>query len=240
MSLGLSKLISLKPCHLSKEGNLTLIPNFLTPEQCETLTEHIDRGELETLTNRKRLIVENKSWANQLWESMNASLLSSIYATAMDEFGDKWECCGFNDRFRLIKYNPGDSFALHEDGVYHCSWNERSFATFMIYLNDVTEENGGATCFSKCHLFDHDFKIQPRQGLCVIFFVDNLLHCGEELKDGHKYLFRTDIMYHLIKAKDMEERRTMHEILMTTESGDNEDNIALWKKYYELKKSYMN
>merc|ERR1719305_1218583 len=36
--------------------------------------------------------------------------------------------------------------------------------------------------------------ISPEPGLCIMFFQPGLLHEGEDLFDGEKYILRTDVM----------------------------------------------
>jgi hypothetical protein len=47
--------------------------------------------------------------------------------------------------FRVYKYLPGQQFKMHRDGSYERNENEKSFYTFLIYLNDDFE--GGETEF---------------------------------------------------------------------------------------------
>lgn len=63
--------------------------------------------------------------------------------------------------------------------------NERSFYTFMIYLNAGFK--GGATAFE-------GFEISPQIG-DGIFFSQELEHAGLPVTSGRKYILRTDIMY---------------------------------------------
>ena len=49
---------------------------------------------------------------------------------------------GANGRFRCYRYKPGTRFALHADGSFERA-NDKSFYTFLIYLND--DFTGGET-----------------------------------------------------------------------------------------------
>lgn len=99
---------------------------------------------------------------------------------------------------------PGDRFGAHCDAAYHRDSQEKSFYTANIYLNDVLAGSGGATRFweeTTCGS-DNDrllvLSINPEAGLGVLFRQPSdefLLHDGEELKSGLKYLFRSDVMY---------------------------------------------
>ena len=65
----------------------------------------------------------------------------------------------------------------------------------MIYLNDGFE--GGATSFAELddRMRDEDrLTVNPRQGMALIF-AHPLLHKGEPVVSGRKYVLRTDVMY---------------------------------------------
>lgn len=75
---------------------------------------------------------------------------------------------------------PGEFYHWHSDADIPTSF--KTF-TYILYLNDVDEENDGATEFScgKC--------IQPKTGKLVIFpSTFTYLHRGQMLKGGVKYI----------------------------------------------------
>jgi 2OG-Fe(II) oxygenase superfamily len=213
-----------------RSANLSLIPHLFDRDQCKNIIQLINESdEKEQLRNRTRVITDRPDLAASIWEQMSDWLIDN-YGEITDNLGDVWECSGINERFRLIKYKGGDNFNVHEDGVYWKEWNERSFVTFMVYLNDVEEEDGGAT-----HFLDHGIRVQPKEGLCVVFKVDGLLHCGEPLLKGEKYLFRTDIMYRLKTGKDEEILKSLYDIMKTAEDTSN---YKLWDTYHRIKANY--
>merc|ERR1712113_1147182 len=76
----------------------------------------------------------------------------------------------------------------------------RSIKTFMIYLNDEFE--GGHTRFySEDQCRYHTglpenllYALRPEKGSCLIFN-HRIVHDGEELLQGLKYILRTEVMY---------------------------------------------
>ena len=76
--------------------------------------------------------------------------------------------------------------------------------TVNVYMNDVPREHGGATRFfpdetpSRFSPGEAVLSVQPEAGLGVVFRQPpgaELLHDGELLTGGTKYLFRSDVMY---------------------------------------------
>lgn len=79
----------------------------------------------------------------------------------------------------------------YSDGYVHLSNNERSFFTFMIYLN------GGFGAGTTNFLSDKrnvTYRVVPAAGLLLVF-PHYLLHEGEAVGSGVKYIMRSDLMY---------------------------------------------
>lgn len=104
--------------------------------------------------------------------------------------------------------------AAHCDGAFSEEIDGKVFKTFFtlhLYLNDSVAEAGesadlvgGATTF-----LSGDSKrrvdVDPKAGRVLIFQHRRLFHCGDDVVKGTKYTMRTDIMYELIRRKDLEE-----------------------------------
>jgi predicted 2-oxoglutarate/Fe(II)-dependent dioxygenase YbiX len=96
---------------------------------------------------------------------------------------------GLNERLRFYRYAPGQFFRWHCDGAFRRRPGERSHVTAMVYLNDGFV--GGATEFD----VDGDvLRIVPERGL-VLLFDHHLRHQGAPVRDGRKYVLRTDLMF---------------------------------------------
>lgn len=211
----------MKPC------KLTLYQQLFNQKECQKWRDKVNQSH-ERLSNRHRMMFDSKDLSNELMERFGSMIQSSVYNHLTDELGDEWTFVGFNPRFRLTSYEPGDKFSLHEDGFFQKDWNHRTYATFMVYLNTVPQKNGGATVFP-----DYGLHVQPIEGLGVIFFVDNLMHYGEELLDGEKYLFRADLMYKLSRIHDPTKRQKMYDLTVSAE-----ENPKIWDEYYSMKQDY--
>ncbi|MCC2669912.1 MAG: hypothetical protein K0Q72_2383 [Armatimonadetes bacterium] len=98
---------------------------------------------------------------------------------------------GLNERFRYYRYDPGEYFAPHYDGVFQRSETEASALTLMLYLNDDFE--GGSTDF-----YHEDqtvrLSVVPERGMALVFR-HAIFHAGCPVRSGRKYVLRTDVMY---------------------------------------------
>jgi hypothetical protein len=163
----------------------------------------------------------------------------------------------------LTGYNSfflGGFFTPHVDGRRLATVNEQSFMTVNIYLNGVPREYRGATRIlqtegwilqgsggsrhNKDDIVDAVASIQPVQGLAAVFRHD-LLHDGEVLLEGEKYLLRTDVMYSRDMPFDLyivfpglsdeEKGRKALDIAARLEDANNQEEALRWyKKAFRL------
>jgi len=129
------------------------------------------------IRNNDRLMIFDTAIAQDLFDKANQFLPQEC---------DGYQLFNFNEMLRVYKYAPGQQFKMHRDGSYIRNEKEKSFYTFMIYLNDDFE--GGET------EFENLFTVAPKKGTALIFH-HPLRHEGKTLISGLKYVLRTDIMY---------------------------------------------
>ena len=125
-----------------------------------------------------------------------------------------WNYGHLNPILRLCKYNPSNKFDKHYDSGYNPNpLNKRTFKTCMVYLNDNYED--GTTRFyginpnkpysnNESTIF---LKLKAKPGMCLIFN-QNILHDGDVVKNGNKYMMRTDMIY---EAHELENKLTKEE-----------------------------
>jgi prolyl 4-hydroxylase len=133
---------------------------------------------MKNIRDNKRLLITNIEMAQQMYERILPFIPQTIGLA---------NACGLNELFRFYKYEPGEKFKRHRDGSYQRNEKEFSLLTLLIYLNENFE--GGATSFS-------DAIYQPKIGTAMVF-THAVLHQGDEVLKGVKYVLRTDIMYKL-------------------------------------------
>mmetsp|Transcript_22026 Transcript_22026/g.48028 ORF Transcript_22026/g.48028 Transcript_22026/m.48028 type:complete len:287 (-) Transcript_22026:272-1132(-) len=159
-----------------------------------------------------RLITTDAELATALWKRLQPLVPSVIvlpYGARAESVVCRWRALGLNECFRIAKYYPGDRFAPHCDAFFKRNAAEMSMFTVNVYLNDGFE--GGATRFYPPCQYRHesslpnpDLVISPRPGLAAVFRHEEtfLLHDGEAVRSGFKYLLRTDIMYQRISSEE--------------------------------------
>lgn len=128
------------------------------------------------IRNNTRVMIDDVERAAQLWARI---------AQHVGRWDDDWIPVGLNERLRFYRYDVGQQFDWHYDGPFERPNGERSWLTFMIYLNDGFV--GGETSFL-------DTVIEPRAGMALIF-VHQIRHKGEPVSQGRKYVVRSDVMY---------------------------------------------
>lgn len=166
------------------------VSEFLTTEECSAyirLSEDAGYTDAPITTswgplhrpevrNNTRVMIDDEPRAVALWDRARE------FVTDWDE---NWTPVGLNERFRFYRYETGQQFNWHYDGCYERPNGERSWLTFMIYLNSQFE--GGQT------VFEHT-AVAPETGM-ALFFVHELKHKGQAVTSGRKYVLRSDVMY---------------------------------------------
>lgn len=166
------------------------VADFLSTAECDSYIEFseslgfddapIDTGfgqvVVKNVRDNTRVILDDPVLALSLWSRAREFVPAEF---------DKSEVVGFNERFRFYRYDPGQIFRWHCDGIFRRPNGQRSQLTFMVYLNDDFE--GGATRFE-------DVTIKPERGMALCF-VHYLRHEGARVLRGRKYVLRTDVMY---------------------------------------------
>lgn len=197
---------------------LLLMDTVLAEAECERLNkaaEAIGFGRTDYPQDYRgnlRLIVTDAGLAKALWERLRPHVPATLQSGTVLGAGRiaTWRAVGLNECFRLAKYYEGAGFGAHSDAWFTREQEEMSFFTVNIYTNTVPTEHGGRTRFysdaarpgrkqktkqGKAHF---DLQVQPVAGRAVVFRHGprmELIHDGERLGGGVKYLLRTDVMY---------------------------------------------
>jgi hypothetical protein len=94
------------------------------------------------------------------------------------------------ETLQFLRYRKGERYLYHHDYLAGNPANQRVH-TIIVYLNDLTEADGGATSF-----YHYNTRVSPKMGRAVHFrnmdesgkLIEKSLHAGEEIKtDVIKY-----------------------------------------------------
>mgnify|MGYP000847549343 FL=1 len=121
-------------------------------------------------------------------------LIGSQLPQELSDDSGMWHRVGLNARFRICRYEAGQSFRIHQDGAHTAGENIASRLTCQLYLNSADEFSGGATRFYSARHGELLGGVRPERGT-VIVFDHQLWHDGEAVPAGCKYVLRTDVLY---------------------------------------------
>eukprot|EP00401_Gymnodinium_catenatum_P040252 CAMPEP_0117572766 /NCGR_PEP_ID=MMETSP0784-20121206/60537_1 /TAXON_ID=39447 /ORGANISM="" /LENGTH=437 /DNA_ID=CAMNT_0005371169 /DNA_START=26 /DNA_END=1336 /DNA_ORIENTATION=- len=179
-----------------REPRMTVLPNFLSDDECDHLIRLVDgywmpslvgqgkslseeqyaRGELENAVSKTRT-----SWSCMLRYAQTAVVerlehrVASVAGLPLEQL----------ERMNMVRYAPGEHFDEHHDGVFRPR-------TVFVYLNDLPEDDDeGDTSFPALGL-----SFKPRKGAAVMWsnVADGtdredgrMLHMGRAPTKGVKY-----------------------------------------------------
>lgn len=142
------------------------------------------------LRNNARLVHFSSPLASTLYRRLAPALRHrDIFLLQPMGFGaeGRWKPSSVNPCFRISRYQEGEHFARHCDGMYTNDDGECSIYSLVIYLNDDFE--GGDLEFP-----DDTYWFKPSAGTAVLFPHD-MPHTALEVFSGTKYVARSELMF---------------------------------------------
>src|SRR5215475_14578818 len=120
------------------------IQNILSESECAQWIDRIRSTGTEPATintvrgveinsqvrNNRRVIFDDADWANDLFGRAKDRVPQEIHDMTL---------IGVNERLRCYEYLPGHRFIPHSDGAFIRNEVERSWYTYIIYLNEEFE-----------------------------------------------------------------------------------------------------
>lgn len=185
---------------ISEEHPLYLIENFITKQDCEWIINY-GKSKLypsTTLEGKTLLVTHNRtSTTAHLTTSGQISSESVLYGLQMKVTALSWYPIQNIESINLTHYDAGQFFKPHHD-YFDPVLNKgmmgkpgQRICTFFVYLNDVPEEDGGATNFPYLNI-----SVQPKCGSCLFWLntssdgnivYENTMHEGAKLSRGEKW-----------------------------------------------------
>ncbi len=177
---------------------IKIVNNFFTETEClDVIKEAKEFGFEPATINSREGKVLNTDYRNNNKSEFKDSILVDLLNNRLKEFDevinqfDDKEFVGVNDFFRVYEYTEDQEFKTHKDSYFKLDDETKSEITLLIYLNE--EVKGGETTIIMPYTI-----IQPETGK-LLLFSHNLLHMGNKVLSGVKYVLRTDLMYKSIK-----------------------------------------
>jgi prolyl 4-hydroxylase len=186
-----------------------IIDNFLSPEQCRDLIQVSEKigyvpadisfpkaqggpRMIPNYRNNDRVLYSNEDFRKYIEFKLGDKIpkTHTIQLTNTETLtGDFVEVSG---NFRFYRYGAGHFFKKHRD-TSEKKLNGFSRITILLYLNTVELGDGGCTNLVD-FILSNKISVQPVQGR-LLMFDHCIMHEGEILNSGEKYLIRTDLIY---------------------------------------------
>mmetsp|Transcript_17813 Transcript_17813/g.47910 ORF Transcript_17813/g.47910 Transcript_17813/m.47910 type:complete len:326 (+) Transcript_17813:172-1149(+) len=209
-----------RPLGLKLHRTCTMTESLLSPAECARIVEACEArgwsslgpGRVPGYREYDRIMFKDLVAARLLY----ARLLKSIPDRYVDAAGQEWKPMGLNEVIRMSKYVPGGVFEPHRDTCLRREFAslggdemDRSWLTVLIYLNTLTLDEGGETCFplglassaepptdagDDLMPADKEIRVRPIAGHALVFD-HSLMHRGDVVRNGFKYLLRTDVCF---------------------------------------------
>lgn len=200
-------------------GQIITINKFFSPELCQELISSFEKGiNLETTPLRKLkeyAVRVNDRWSTtdyessqKLWQYLKQLLIQE------NEYGyedpetaaikrDFEQAIGLNPQLRVYRYRKGHHFGQHYDESVSCAMDAKGKSkgqthwTLLIYLTGDEEFVGGGTIFYPDIRGIEPLNIHPTKGMALLHKHgdDCLRHEGELVKDGVKWVLRSDVVF---------------------------------------------
>ncbi|KAJ0406761.1 hypothetical protein ATCC90586_009410 [Pythium insidiosum] len=191
----------LKPAYLH-EDLIYAIPSFLSKSECERVIKFAEGQSFARVTQRAtklyafrdndRILLRMPEFAELLWQRMKP-LVPAEY--------EGMYAAGLNPAIRFYRYSKGQRFGCHVDqSDVDAETGYHSRFTVLVYLNDASDSAlvGGETIFYGNEAGAKEqtvvLSVSPATGSALVHGHGDrcLLHEGALVKEGAKYLLRTD------------------------------------------------
>ncbi len=166
-----------------------IMEDFLSPEKCQYLIDtYKDNCKRSTVVDNKgKDVVDGGRTSTTYFLPENDPVVKELRTRAARMSGEPESHV---EGLQLVRYAKGEQYRFHYDYYDAIAHNQRKH-TFLVYLNDLDLNEGGATIFK-----EYKIRVSPHTGRCVWFrnthddgsLNTKSLHSGEEVKsDKVKY-----------------------------------------------------
>jgi predicted 2-oxoglutarate/Fe(II)-dependent dioxygenase YbiX len=162
----------------------TVVENLLSADECNAFIGRFDTADKLSTVDRGMAIYDRHTFRDDALAALVHRRLYTILPAAIRD------STAINPHFRFSKYLENGFFDVHRDGMNQDERGRRTIYTVNIFLN--TGFQGGETDFlNEARTLVH--RATPAIGRAAVFDV-NILHRGNKVTGGYKFLLRTDVM----------------------------------------------
>mmetsp|Transcript_13481 Transcript_13481/g.35096 ORF Transcript_13481/g.35096 Transcript_13481/m.35096 type:complete len:258 (+) Transcript_13481:28-801(+) len=190
-------------------GRAWLIPNVLSPTECEDL---IAAAEAHSLQEPAKEIVRTahrtKDWRNEELGPRVMERLPAYILQALESSGVGTQVCGLHPNWRIVRYEAGQVFRAHQDQSSYLKARTADGAndtltsshTLLIGLSAPGTYEGGATRFwphffeNRSYAAQEAVDVHVPMGACLVFEQKGLLHSGQPVEGGVKYVAQAGLL----------------------------------------------
>jgi prolyl 4-hydroxylase len=171
---------------------IKVFDNFISANDCDELLK-LTEGRFKdssVYTHDKGFIDKSaRSSSNAFFKKSENELIKKIENKVIDMLNIKLEQL---EPLQIVKYEKGQQYKYHYDFFDETVNQKQRLHTFLVYLNDLTETDGGATHFPlfKCRFFPFKTRAIYWENIDINGNLNKLsLHAGEPiLTDNIKYV----------------------------------------------------
>eukprot|EP01103_Thecamoeba_quadrilineata_P013029 TRINITY_DN34_c0_g1_i1.p1 TRINITY_DN34_c0_g1~~TRINITY_DN34_c0_g1_i1.p1 ORF type:complete len:608 (-),score=134.43 TRINITY_DN34_c0_g1_i1:78-1853(-) len=176
------------------------VEDVLNKKECEGLVDQSEgRGFHRNLKDKKSL---DQRLRNDFYDDdLSSVLFNRLRSSLPQHLSNGRTLHSVRNKFRLLRYNPGDKFDYHVDGGFlQRNGKDKGISsvyTILIYLSDLSSTGlvGGETVFCELPGLAPLTKIEPKMGRALLFKQKHTKHSGAPVIEGTKYLLQGMVLY---------------------------------------------
>ena len=189
----------------TKEPLIWIIPNVLSPQQCDELIEKAEAAGMFAAPPKSdghRSSRRTSQYNDEDLSHLVFSQISPDFLSKLQQF-DGLSVNGIHSNWRIVQYNEGDYFGphfdqadilkpMHEDGTKDFLFSSH---TLIINLSrDMPGLEGGSTRFYPQKNYKKALDVSVPRGWMIAFKQLGMLHAGQQVIRGSKYIAQAGLL----------------------------------------------
>ena len=181
-------------------GLICVVKGFLSPSECSQLIKAMDVVGLNPASKADLNPRKGEAFLDRWNLTFSDPFLSNLLFKRLQPLLPIFEgrkATSFSSKLRYYRYDKSQQFEQHVD-VYVREDGHQSEYTLLIYLNGISQYDliGGETVFYSTKKREL-MSFAPEQGALLLHAHGRrcLMHKGDVVKRGAKFVLRTDVMY---------------------------------------------